>query len=573
MDTTPSQNKIKGIPFIIAVFLTAIILTLLAFILTTEAHAYTENFETYNTGDLNGQDSWVADTDIDIDTTFPLSGTKHIKLNPNSTSGKREITTSETGSIIFWLTYSSYPNYGSFALGIGTTEVNHYLVGGYVYMNGNNNLLLNATELVCTMTANTYTKIEIQYDVSVNPDQVRAKCGDGSWTSWINANADNQVEINQIYIQNDDNAITGYIDGYGLESLSPTEDTLEFNYPSDGDLRYPLLDNLNRIIVDFDWTIASSNNCWEYVDMDIWKVATTSNPGSYYINSFYKREVIPISGIDENGYNTIICGGTSLSWSQNTSTYLEHENYPTGIYMFRPKFRIGIFPDLNITASSSQYYLPEGEFGYYFEITASSYDYREATSETFDQWNQLKATSSHTGENIGRSNEEGIIDIIPNSLKTKFPFVYLYQVQELINELNEFYYTASESEQLTSISLTFPAIADANIETFQISVIDQEYIYKILPKQYWDTLKDFFEITIIIYLLFTMIRKLNLLFTNNSDTGSNDEEEIDGGRYGSTNSWSDKYSSKRVHFWDFDGVKSWRKDKGKIVHRNKKYPR
>jgi hypothetical protein len=516
MPTTQLQNnKIKFVAIIISI---AIIFLALAIWLTAEAHAQIdESFETYSTGDLNTQGGWdntYNDSWTVSETGTPQAGTKHATATG---TGIIEKELGENGDFTQDFYMKVVDNNDWCELSFNNTSQNNkatvFFRWGKIYFAN--------TQQLASYDNNTWYKFSVEFDGS-DTDDVRITINDGTPSEWYDIGEITTMGFIEMSHKTADGCfIDSFNDGAYVPPPPPIEDNIVFTEPQGQQT------DIEGFVVpwigfSFDYSIASES-FWDYAEVDFYE--TTSSESTNIERKFTMK--FSLAQPDITG-NILGVGG---EYEGHRFITVNKSYFTAGKqYLYRPRFSTTAheYNGWEIEASKSAYFVPTGEYGYWFNLGEILNNYETVGSNSFDGTSNIGTGSAQTdiaSESFGQKIYGENINIIPAILANKFPFVYLYQLQEILNGINNYYGIASESEQMASLAITFPAISELKNEQFYISVLDQEYIYKILPKATWDTIKELLSGTIVIMLIFTMWRKLKHLFTDTVDTGEQDNDE------------------------------------------------
>lgn len=186
---------------------------------STAGATSTEGFETYNTGDLNGQYNWSGDTDWDIQSTTVYAGTKAVQCGAVGAAKtiSKSFALGASGSQVFYGRVASLQNGEAF-------EVDFYngatVAFGCGFLGGasNGNLRIAGNTIQAYTDGNWY-KIEVEWNCTT--DLCRARVDDGAWTDWF-AFANPTTTIDKITFYNNSNAGNGYLDDFLNLSISYT---------------------------------------------------------------------------------------------------------------------------------------------------------------------------------------------------------------------------------------------------------------------------------------------------------------------------------------------------------------
>lgn len=157
------------------------------------AFLYDQGFETLNTGDLNGQDSWSGDTDFDVTTSNPYEGLKCVTGTAANGTISRAFTASTSGVAYFAMRHSGTGD-ASFVFRTTGNTVTRFLVTfdstNVVVTSG-----AGTATLISNYTDNAYYLFECTYNAS-NQHNIRAHDGSswGSATGLLNAANNGNVD-------------------------------------------------------------------------------------------------------------------------------------------------------------------------------------------------------------------------------------------------------------------------------------------------------------------------------------------------------------------------------------------
>ncbi len=199
---------------------------------TISSWTYEQDFESLNTGDLNGQDSWeVTDPNCNVVTSPPPSqGTKHLQLS-NFATCKREITGQSSGVLFVDIqAINVAEGYNGFCLSKdGTIFGETVKTGPYIGFNSDGEIIVYHTKPTARYKLGDYVdgsyyRIGIEFDCST--DKGRYNLNGGPWSNWLNFINDNDLsDLDQIWIGSNYGAIF-YIDNIStLSALAQLPDT------------------------------------------------------------------------------------------------------------------------------------------------------------------------------------------------------------------------------------------------------------------------------------------------------------------------------------------------------------
>ncbi len=145
--------------------------------------ALVDNFESYSAGDLNGQGSWTGDTALDVQTSVVNSGSKAVSLvaGVDYKFCKATFTAEGDGNQVFYIRKSIASAGNLMVRFFESTNLKFYVQFddvGDITLIGSSTIAI----LVSNASANTWYKIEVQWQTSDNT--VRGRVNDGTWSSY-----------------------------------------------------------------------------------------------------------------------------------------------------------------------------------------------------------------------------------------------------------------------------------------------------------------------------------------------------------------------------------------------------
>ena len=141
---------------------------------------YTQNFDTLNLADLNGQDFWSGDVAADVENTTVLQGTQSVGNAAGVETFMTRTVIATTSGIVHFRIRKSVSNADTHAVGFqdgGSTKAS-------INLNSAGNMVLNGSTTLQTYSANTNYDIDMQYDAAT--DQSRARVDVGTYSAWTN---------------------------------------------------------------------------------------------------------------------------------------------------------------------------------------------------------------------------------------------------------------------------------------------------------------------------------------------------------------------------------------------------
>lgn len=175
----------------------------------------TENFDSYSTGDLNGQGGWSGDASFDVSTTNPQGGANGIsRLGDASLKAMDKTITAVTGNKIqsFYLRTSDVTDGGGtgvwFYTSSGATIAYRIRIGvtsgAITLFNGSENTISSG------LSNATWYQVETEIDTSRDSGngQVRVRVDGGTWSSWFNGENNFGSGVDMIRLRGAANGIT-----------------------------------------------------------------------------------------------------------------------------------------------------------------------------------------------------------------------------------------------------------------------------------------------------------------------------------------------------------------------------
>ena len=167
----------------------------------------------------NTNDSWTdggSGSGITVQSGTVYSGTKAVKVTPITGSRLDYITIADAvaGNLVCYMYLTGTDNTGTtnIYLNHGATEIG--TIGFYgTGVNTANIRLMNTVNLAVGITLNTWYKVEIEWDDAAQPDKMRGRVNDGSWSSWTATDAA-YAHIDRICIYKNAQSGDTYIDDF-----------------------------------------------------------------------------------------------------------------------------------------------------------------------------------------------------------------------------------------------------------------------------------------------------------------------------------------------------------------------
>lgn len=164
--------------------------------------ALIDNFDSYSVGDLNGQGSWTAPVEVDVQNSVSQSPSNGITRTSagglsNSTKAITAITNdSATVSCYVRSTVTNDAGGGSFGLIVfdSTNEIARIVMS----QDNNDIRLIGATtvSVLSAPTTNTWYQVIIQLDFT--NDRVRAKVDSGAYSSYVNGTSGAFAQVDKV---------------------------------------------------------------------------------------------------------------------------------------------------------------------------------------------------------------------------------------------------------------------------------------------------------------------------------------------------------------------------------------
>ena len=192
---------------------------------------YEQKFNTLTDGDLNGQDSWVAGTPFDVQTTTIYEGAKAVQITTTAVveyEGTRVVTGITNGDLYVAMRKDS--------TSIGQMySILHEGAAGKMYIrmttDGNISIFdynILGYQTILAYNANQWYVVNIQFDDVAQPEKYRARAHDGTswtaWSSWYTVQDGAYTQIDKIRF-NWDGTTTASQSGF-WDTITPTDPTL-----------------------------------------------------------------------------------------------------------------------------------------------------------------------------------------------------------------------------------------------------------------------------------------------------------------------------------------------------------
>ena len=193
----------------------------------------TDNFDSYDNGDLNGQGSWSGSTNYDVEGTVYV-GTKAVQIAPGGgdVSIEKIGTQLAAGAIKIQMRCSNADSNGPvFYIKEGATNVAHISFIGPTDIRGYG----NPSIVIGSWSVNTWYTISIQW--ATDPDKlVRFKVDDGAWSDWVEPQAEWTTGPDRVMLYASTNTGTQYWDEIeeAIVSSNYTMDVTVGNYTITG---------------------------------------------------------------------------------------------------------------------------------------------------------------------------------------------------------------------------------------------------------------------------------------------------------------------------------------------------
>ena len=172
-----------------------------------DQHSLTDNFDSYNDGDLNGQGSWSGNATFDIQGTTKYEGDKAVTavVSNDWIDISKSFTSEVAGVQSAKIRCNAQPTGSSGAIrihqGAGAEVANVYFAGDRIQIDrsGGNDYILQP------YSADTWYEIEIEWDAGRGANgevRARARIAEGTWGSWSTwaTGSNNFTAIDKIYL-------------------------------------------------------------------------------------------------------------------------------------------------------------------------------------------------------------------------------------------------------------------------------------------------------------------------------------------------------------------------------------
>jgi len=151
---------------------------------------YSQNFESLNLGDLNGQDEWITDPCFQVQDSIVNTGIKALQFSGYPWTATRITDLFETGALSFYFRcVNSAGVYAAFNLyysGLDSPGIVIIFTANKIYLYDK-----YKDELIdsgYTLTPDTWFKIGIEFDKDLGEGgQFRVSINDESWSDWLGA--------------------------------------------------------------------------------------------------------------------------------------------------------------------------------------------------------------------------------------------------------------------------------------------------------------------------------------------------------------------------------------------------
>jgi len=174
------------------------------------ATIFTDDFNSYNDGDLNGQGSWSGDTSFDVQTSVVFEGAKAISCASTSLVNILKTGTAQTAGVFYCYVRRTASNNGrSFVVLMeGTTIIDYYDINASAQVKSGDGTVLGS------YSADTWFPLAIEWKSSPT-HQVRFLKPDLTWGNWTSPS---------------DSDWTTAPDGIRLQVYTQTTSTSYFDY-------------------------------------------------------------------------------------------------------------------------------------------------------------------------------------------------------------------------------------------------------------------------------------------------------------------------------------------------------
>jgi len=147
---------------------------------------FTDNFDSYNNGDLNGQGSWTGDADFDVQGTTVKAGAKAVLIASTAGTDERiqkQGTSRADGGFRIWFRKEGYANESGQAIRLGEGGT---IKAEVVIITSNGSVgtvrFESGAQVIGNYTPDTYQYIDIEWRDS--DKSYRARFNDGTWATW-----------------------------------------------------------------------------------------------------------------------------------------------------------------------------------------------------------------------------------------------------------------------------------------------------------------------------------------------------------------------------------------------------
>lgn len=175
------------------------------------ATIFSDNFNSYTNGDLNGQGSWSGSVAFDVQGTTTYEGAKAVQGDSNANIDK--VGTGVTpGSISVYIR----SNKTTVQLGLHLKEGANLKIFFDLMANGNiqyRNPDSTWTTVLASYAADTWYNLQIEWRNSGVDSEVRYRVDSGSWTAWVAPFVDWTTNLDTVRLETWD-VVAGFIGYY-----------------------------------------------------------------------------------------------------------------------------------------------------------------------------------------------------------------------------------------------------------------------------------------------------------------------------------------------------------------------
>lgn len=184
-------------------YFTILLVFTLLFVGSNVSASFSDGFDTYTDGSLNGQGGWDSLVELfEVQATTTQAGLKAIFYPQGASNGIKKYMGSKNGRVIAWIQTTLPTTSDSIVFGVGDS---HSYAYAEMYFTNTGTLDFwgdSMESIVIDYSPDTWYKVEIEWRNS--DGKVRARANDGTWTSWLVAQHPGNpwTEMSYVYLSN-----------------------------------------------------------------------------------------------------------------------------------------------------------------------------------------------------------------------------------------------------------------------------------------------------------------------------------------------------------------------------------